>query len=457
MVPSSITVLPFDHALGPPSPLARRIARNTQLVLLEESSVGRVIDPAGGAWFVERLTEEMAERAWSLVQEVERRGGMLPALIAGLAAAAGGGEPRAAGTRGGVPTRCQSPACPSSPTSGPRRRRSRKLAAPTAAPRRSGRFLRFASPPASSGCERSAMTRCPRWRTADACSWRPWASEPEFAGRETFARNLFEAGGFAAPACGELGVRRGGRPRVRASGARQAAICSSDSVYGDSAAAAAHALKDAGAAAIYLMGRPSDAQRAAWSAAGVDEFVSSRLRCAVACSSARMHARPEAWHDRNSQLCRRAARRARARSGRWAEAFRAETGHAPDEVAWTTPEGIAVPPLYTAADTAGLDFLGTWPGLPPFLRGPYPTMYATQPWTIRQYAGLLHGRGQQRLLPAQPRGRAEGPVGRLRPRHPPRLRQRPPARRRRRRHGRRRDRLDPRHARSCSTASRSTR
>ena len=95
----------------------------------------------------------------------------------------------------------------------------------------------------------------------------------QFAGRETFARNLFEAGGFAVPACGELGsVEEVGRA-FAASGARQAAICSSDSVYGDSAQAAVRALKDAGAAAIYLMGRPSDAQRAAWSAAGVDEFV----------------------------------------------------------------------------------------------------------------------------------------------------------------------------------------
>ena len=60
----------------------------------------------------------------------------------------------------------------------------------------------------------------------------------------------------------------------------------------------------------------------------------------------------------------------------------------PEETAWATPEGIAVPPLYTEADLAGLDFLHTWPGLPPFLRGPYPTMYTTQPWTIRQYAGF---------------------------------------------------------------------
>src|SRR6185437_4485001 len=56
--------------------------------------------------------------------------------------------------------------------------------------------------------------------------------------------------------------------------------------------------------------------------------------------------------------------------------------------AWQTPEGIAVKPAYGEADAAGLDFLDTYPGKPPFLRGPYPAMYAAQPWTIRQYAGF---------------------------------------------------------------------
>jgi methylmalonyl-CoA mutase len=55
---------------------------------------------------------------------------------------------------------------------------------------------------------------------------------------------------------------------------------------------------------------------------------------------------------------------------------------------WLTPEGIAVKPAYGPDDLAGLDFLDTYPGLPPFLRGPYPTMYVTSPWTIRQYAGF---------------------------------------------------------------------
>ncbi|MEZ5776435.1 MAG: methylmalonyl-CoA mutase [Hyphomicrobiaceae bacterium] len=55
---------------------------------------------------------------------------------------------------------------------------------------------------------------------------------------------------------------------------------------------------------------------------------------------------------------------------------------------WMTPEGIALKPAYGAADLEGLDFLDTWPGIAPFLRGPYPTMYVNKPWTVRQYAGF---------------------------------------------------------------------
>jgi methylmalonyl-CoA mutase len=63
--------------------------------------------------------------------------------------------------------------------------------------------------------------------------------------------------------------------------------------------------------------------------------------------------------------------------------------HAPAaDAAWLTPEGLAVKPVYGPDDIAGLGFVDSWPGLAPYLRGPYPTMYVTQPWTIRQYAGF---------------------------------------------------------------------
>ncbi|RKS06170.1 methylmalonyl-CoA mutase [Nocardiopsis sp. Huas11] len=72
----------------------------------------------------------------------------------------------------------------------------------------------------------------------------------------------------------------------------------------------------------------------------------------------------------------------------WRAAVEADTGKAVDALEWETPEGIGVRPLYTAADRQGLDFVSGLPGVPPYLRGPYPTMYVNQPWTIRQYAGF---------------------------------------------------------------------
>jgi methylmalonyl-CoA mutase len=72
----------------------------------------------------------------------------------------------------------------------------------------------------------------------------------------------------------------------------------------------------------------------------------------------------------------------------WVAEAEAASGGRIETLDWQTPEGIAVKPLYSSADLEGLDFLDTRPGIAPFLRGPYPTMYVTQPWTIRQYAGF---------------------------------------------------------------------
>ena len=69
--------------LGLPHDFSRRIARNTALVLQEEAHLHRVIDPAGGSWFLERLTQQVAEKAWTIFQEIERQGGMFAALKTG--------------------------------------------------------------------------------------------------------------------------------------------------------------------------------------------------------------------------------------------------------------------------------------------------------------------------------------------------------------------------------------
>ncbi|HCX14947.1 MAG TPA: methylmalonyl-CoA mutase, partial [Rhodospirillaceae bacterium] len=72
----------------------------------------------------------------------------------------------------------------------------------------------------------------------------------------------------------------------------------------------------------------------------------------------------------------------------WCAKVEAETGQKIDDLAWQSPEGIPIKPLFTENDIANLDFLDTRPGIAPYLRGPYPTMYVNQPWTIRQYAGF---------------------------------------------------------------------
>ncbi len=79
----SIATTPFDHSVGQPNKLARRVARNTQLVLRLESHLAAVADPAGGSWYVERLTADLADRAWNIMQTLESIGGVIAALEAG--------------------------------------------------------------------------------------------------------------------------------------------------------------------------------------------------------------------------------------------------------------------------------------------------------------------------------------------------------------------------------------
>ncbi len=78
-----VTTMPLDAAIGLPDEFSRRIARNTQVILQEESHLHAVADPAGGSWFVESLTDELAAKAWTIVQEIEREGGMARAIESG--------------------------------------------------------------------------------------------------------------------------------------------------------------------------------------------------------------------------------------------------------------------------------------------------------------------------------------------------------------------------------------
>ena len=78
-----VTTLPLDAAVGPSDEISRRLARNTQLILHEECHLNGVIDPAGGSWFLETLTDQLAEKAWSLFQQVEAKGGMIRVALSG--------------------------------------------------------------------------------------------------------------------------------------------------------------------------------------------------------------------------------------------------------------------------------------------------------------------------------------------------------------------------------------
>ncbi len=82
----AVTLLPFTAALGLPDAFARRMARNAQIIALEEAGLDRVRDPAAGSHFVDTLTRDLATRAWEIFREIERRGGLLAALSSGFVA-----------------------------------------------------------------------------------------------------------------------------------------------------------------------------------------------------------------------------------------------------------------------------------------------------------------------------------------------------------------------------------
>lgn len=269
---SSITVLPFDQALGLPGARARRLARNTHLVLAEESVLGHVSDPAGGSWYVETLTEALARKAWALVQEIEGTGGMAAALRAGL--------PQDlvadswAALRAAVATRCQPVTGVSEfpdlaeTSAAPDQRRAAPTGADGIGPipprRRAEPFERLRDRSdailARDG-ERPRVFLCNLGRPAD------------FAARADFARSLFEAGGIAAVTSEALTSPDDAGRAFAADSARLAAICSSDEVYAAIAEAAARALRQAGASRVFLMGCPDADLEATLKAAGVDEFV----------------------------------------------------------------------------------------------------------------------------------------------------------------------------------------
>ncbi|AXG76711.1 methylmalonyl-CoA mutase family protein [Streptomyces paludis] len=262
----SVTVLPFDHPLGLSDAFARRIARNTSTILLEESHLGRVIDPAGGSWYVESLTDALAHAAWDWFQEIERAGGQRAALRSGLI-----GERLAATWR----------------------ERSAKLATRREPITGVSEFpqlgqvpvVRETAPPAPAGglpsVHRDDAYEALRARSdahLAATGARPRvflaALGPAAAhtARAAFAAGLFQAGGIE-PVHDPVSVDAAtAADAFTRSGAAVACLCSSDALYAEGAAPVAEALKSAGAQRVFLAGRPGDL-RETYLQAGVDEFV----------------------------------------------------------------------------------------------------------------------------------------------------------------------------------------
>lgn len=258
----AVTVLPFDAELGLPDAFARRIARNTSTILLEESHLAQVVDPAGGSWYVERLTDELAHAAWEFFQEIERAGGQGVALRSGLvgerlAATWAARSARLATRREPVTGVSEFPHLSEKPVV--------RTPAPAPAATRGGL-------PKVRRDEAYERLRSRSDAHLDATGARPKvfiaALGPAAAhtARATFAANLFQAGGVE-PVHDPVSVDAATVAQAfKASGAGVACLCSSDTLYEEQAEAVAQALQDAGAERVFLAGKPAGH-------AGVDAYV----------------------------------------------------------------------------------------------------------------------------------------------------------------------------------------
>ena len=238
----AITVPPYDLLLrAGGSPLGRRIARNTQSILMLEANLARVIDPAGGSWFVESLTRDLAAQAWTMVRESEREGGILRMLegggITSMLAATRESRNRAISHR-------RRPITGVSEFPNIDEHRPVILAEEASA-----EGVRFEPLTLHRLAEDFEAQRA----RADAMATRPviylaaLGTPAQSTARSTFAKNFFEAAGIATLA--------GDVEGFAASGAELACLCSTDPVYSDQGAAAVEILRAAGARRIFLAGR----------------------------------------------------------------------------------------------------------------------------------------------------------------------------------------------------------
>jgi methylmalonyl-CoA mutase len=258
----AITVVPFDAAVGRPDAFGRRLARNIQALLLEESSLGRVIDPAGGSWFVERLTDDVSEAAWTWFRELEAVGGAIAALADGTIAE------RVAATRA---RRNDAIAHRTEPLTGVSEfpNVDEEPLVRDSDPGRPGGGLPRVRYAESFEALRDAADAAAAQGSAPMVRLLTVGTVADSTARATFAKNFFEAGGIRTK-----GVAVANSAEVAAAIEDDVVVClcSSDRVYADQAVAVAQAAKAAGASRVLLAGAPG-ANEDAWRSAGVDEFI----------------------------------------------------------------------------------------------------------------------------------------------------------------------------------------
>jgi methylmalonyl-CoA mutase len=271
----AVTVLPFTAALGLPDRHARRIARNTQLILLEESNLAKVGDPAAGSGAMEALTDQLCAAAWTLFQQIEAAGGAAAALEAGLiqrkVAAVRGERATAVARRRDVLTGTTefpdlaevAPTVLEVPSMRPPDIHRSVAFEPLAVMRLAAPFERLRDRSDRLLAETGAR---PQIFLADL------GSLAVFTARASFAKNFFAAGGIEAVDSGGFADLDAMVAAFRASGASAACLCSSDETYGAQAENAARRLVTAGARHVYLAGRPGE-REAAWRQAGIGTFI----------------------------------------------------------------------------------------------------------------------------------------------------------------------------------------
>ncbi|MGH3565740.1 MAG: methylmalonyl-CoA mutase family protein, partial [Pseudonocardia sp.] len=244
----AVTVTPFDAAIGASIPFSRRIARNTHALLVDEAHLARVIDPAGGSWFVEHLTDDLAGAGWAFFQEIEAAGGAGAALDSGLVAHRTA-QVRAQRIRG-VATR-RVPLTGVSEFADLAEQPVQRRPVPGPAPGGLPEF-RLAEP-FESYRDRSDATLADTGARPRAflATLGPLAA---YTARAGFTRNLLAAGGIETPEAGPTETVADVAGAFTEAGAPVAVLCSSDALYTERAQETVAALRAAGARYILLAG-----------------------------------------------------------------------------------------------------------------------------------------------------------------------------------------------------------